>query len=128
MRRLRNIKKMSSRKLRKGRHTEEARQKLFEQIEKAEKGIRAYYKRKTAEEEEKAWKDMEKCPSIFYRYAKSKGRLKGYIGPFTREDGSVIEEEPAEVLNKEYYKIFLKPEPEEEIPEEYYDSQEDLPQ
>ena len=56
---------------------------------------------------------MDKCSSSFHRYAKSKGRLRGYIGPFTREDGSVIEEEPAEVLNKEYYKIFLKPEPEE---------------
>ena len=32
------------------------------------------------------------------------------------------------MLNQEYYKIFLKLEPEEEIPEEYYDSQEDLPQ
>ena len=92
VRRLWNIKKMSSRKLRKGHHTEEARQRLIEQIGKAEKGIRAYYKRKTEEEEEKAWRDMEKCPSNFYRYAKSKGRLKGYIGPFTREDGSVIEE------------------------------------
>ena len=128
VRRLRNIKKKSSRKLRKGHHTEEARQRLIEQIGKAEKGIRAYYKRKTEEEEEKVWRDMEKCPSNFYRYAKSKGRLKGYIGPFTREDGTVIEEEPAEVLNQEYYKIFLKPKPEEEIPEDYYDSQEDLPQ
>ena len=77
VRRLRNIKKKSSRKLRKGYHTEEARQRLIEQIGKAEKGIRAYYKRKTEEEEEKAWRDMEKCPSNFYRYAKSKGRLKG---------------------------------------------------
>ena len=92
VRRLRNIKKKSSRKLRKGGHTEEARQRLIEQIGKAEKGIRAYYKRKTEEEEERVWKDMEKNPSNFYRYAKSKGRLKGYIGPFTRENGTVIEE------------------------------------
>ena len=54
--------------------------------------------------------------------------MKGYIGPFTREDGSVIEEEPAEVLNQEYYKIFLKPGQEETIPEEYFDSQKDLPE
>ena len=54
--------------------------------------------------------------SSFYRYAKSKGRLRGYIGPFTREDGSVIEEEPAEVLNQEYYKFFVKPELEEKNP------------
>ena len=100
MRRLRNIKKMNSRKLRKGQLTESAREKTYEKIEKAEKGIRAFYKRKTAEEEEKAWKDMEKYSSSFYRYAKSKGRLRGYIGPFTREDGSVIEEEPADVLNQ----------------------------
>ena len=52
--------------------TKNAREKTYEKIEKAEKGIRAFYKRKTAEEEEKAWKDMEKCSSSFYRYAKSK--------------------------------------------------------
>merc|ERR1711867_337306 len=114
VRRLRNIKKKSSRKLSKGYQSEGTKQRLIEQIGKAEQGIRAYYKRKTEEEEEKAWKDMEKSPTNFYRYAKSKGRLKGYIGPFTRDDGTVIEDEPAEVLNREYYKIFLKPKPEEE--------------
>ena len=60
MRRLRNIKKMNSRKLKNGQLTENARDRMYEKIEKAEQGIRAFYKRKTAEEEEKAWKNMEK--------------------------------------------------------------------
>ena len=55
---------------------------------------------------------MRENPQNFYRLAKRKTRTKGYIGPFTDDEGKVIEEEPAETLNKEYYKIFLQP-PEE---------------
>ena len=54
VRRFRNIKKMNSRKLKKGQLTEEARDRAYDKIEKVELGIRAFYKRKTAEEEEKA--------------------------------------------------------------------------
>ena len=71
---------------------------------------------------------MFQCSANFYRYAKIKGRLRGYIGPFTKEDSTMIEEEPAETLNQEYYKVFFKPKPEEKIPPEYFVSPEDLPE
>ena len=43
VRRLRNIKKMNSRKLKNGQLTEKARARTYEKIEKAEQGIRAFY-------------------------------------------------------------------------------------
>ena len=70
---------------------------------------------------------MRENPQNFYRLAKRKTRTKGYIGPFTDDEGKVIEEEPAETLNKEYYKIFLQPPEEEQIQDSYFDSEEDLP-
>ena len=52
---------------------------------------------------------MKENPQNFLRLAKRKTRSKGYIGPFTDNDGKVIEEEPAETHNKEYYKFFYSP-------------------
>ena len=70
---------------------------------------------------------MKENPQNFYHLAKSKIRSKGYIGPFTDDKEKVIEEEPAETLNKEYFKIFLQPSEEEKIHESYFESEEDLP-
>ena len=68
---------------------------------------------KEEKEEAEAWRLMKENPQNFYRLAKRKTRSMGYIGPFTDDDGKVIEEEPVETLNNEYYKIFLQPSEEE---------------
>ena len=49
---------------------------------------------------------MKENPQNFYRLAKRKTRSKGYIGLFTDDAGKVIEEEPAETLNKDIITFF----------------------
>ena len=48
---------------------------------------------------------MRENPQNFYHLAKRKSRTKGYIGPFTDDDGKVIEEELAETLNENITKF-----------------------
>ena len=82
-------------------------------ISRAERGIQAYYQEKTEEEERRAWGRMEISNKYFFKYAKSKMRYKSPIGPFMSDKGDLIEESPCNTLNKEYFDVFVAPDPED---------------
>ena len=65
---------------------------------------------------------------FFFRLSKTKARMRAPIGPFTNNQGKLIEKEPFEVLNQTYYKVYEQHEEKYTLPEDYLDSAEDLPQ
>ena len=70
---------------------------------------------------------MKQNSRFFFRLAKLKTRLRAPIGPFTDDKGKLIDEEPCETLNREYYEVFEEPDEKDSLPEGYLDSEEDLP-
>ena len=88
-----NIRKACSKKLCKRILNDKKRERLFDKLERAELNIGTFYKEREEKEEAEAWKLMRDNSQNFYHLAKRKSRTKGYIGPFTDDDGKVIEEE-----------------------------------
>ena len=63
----------------------------------------------------------------FFHLARKKVRIKTPIGPFVTKEGAIIEAADAETLNKEYQSVFEEPDPNDCLPPNYLDSEEDLP-
>ena len=70
---------------------------------------------------------MKENSRYFFRLAKKKVRLRAPIGPFTNDEGEVIEEKVCDTLNKTYFEVFDTPDEGDILPEDYIDSEEDLP-
>ena len=121
------IKKKSSQKLRRKILTEEHRTKLINTIGSCERSIRNFYQNREESREKEAWERMQENSRFFFRLAKKKARLRAPIGPFTNEKGDLIEEKVCKTLNKTYYKVFDVPDEGDSLPEDYLDSEEDLP-
>ena len=70
---------------------------------------------------------MTSSPKYFYKFAKSKRRVREPIGPFSK-DGKIIQQEEAEILVEEFEEAFRKPKEGEEtdVSEEYYTNDEDV--
>ena len=70
---------------------------------------------------------MKENSRYFFRLAKKKARLRAPIGPFTNDEGEVIEEKVCDTLNQTYYEVFDTPQEGDVLPEDYINSEEDLP-
>ena len=78
-------------------------------IEEAERELaRSLFKRKV-DEENLAIQKIKTNPKFFYLYIRRKTKTKNKIGPFTNDKGDILQEHPAESLQKQYESAWSKP-------------------
>ena len=80
---------------------------------------------KKQEEEARAWKKVNQNSRYFFAYAKKISQARNPIGPFIKEDGSVIQEPECETLNDTYYSFYNKNK-DEKHDDSYFESEEDV--
>ena len=100
---------------------------MIKKIGDADANESKFYQHKAEEEEKRAWERMRENSKHFFHLARKKVRIKTPIGPFVTKEGKLMEESEAETLNKEYQSVFEEPDPNDCLPPNYFDSEEDLP-
>ena len=68
---------------------------------------------------------MKENPNFFYSYAKRKKTIRTAVGPFISKDGQISSDPVCEELNATYHSAFLTLEAGIDLPEDYYNSEED---
>ena len=111
-------KKKINRKLRNPKQVNKWRQ-LQRDLADTENKIRHLSTKTKAQAEEKLFEEMKINKQVFYRYVKSKNKLKQHIGPFT-QDGKQTNEKECEILAKQYQSVFTIPMEEYKIKSEEF--------
>ena len=102
--------------------TSERCRKLKEKIAEAERFLSSSYFNFKLDKENKAIDKMYENKKSFFTYMKSKNKERTKIGPFVDNKGKVIDDIPANTLQKQYSDMWSSPRPEDKIdnPNEFF--------
>jgi len=88
---------------------------LRKRIDNAEEELKQLYKKRKSKLEKEALTKIKRNPKAFYAYANRFSKTYSGIGPFLQENGDKMEDSEAEVLRKQYEKVFSTPKQDAEI-------------